>query len=178
MRALDGPAVLWIEVEAGFWIQNALAAILTAQPERAARHRRKDIPSVHGTDEECAAMPSLATGLAANVPGPLHAPHAHGIEVHRPVIRDDLEVRVVPLWWEEEGAVDQWVAVEHVHLDLAGHAMYGRHLEDRKTAKLFEKKGCDCTCKFTQLYQWVNARKTLEFRLPCDNPAIYNHFSC
>ncbi len=129
MRALDGSGVLAVKVERGAWIHDGAAAILAGSSESAAGHSGEDVVGVHGAEHERRAVPRPATRHAAQIGArPLQTAHADGVQIQQLVVGQHLQVASVALRRQEEGAVDQWVAVVHRHIGGAAHALDVGHL--------------------------------------------------
>jgi len=55
-------------------------------------------------------------------------PHADGVQVEESVFKDDLQIRVVPQWRQEERSINQWILIIDVQRRLAEDARHWRHL--------------------------------------------------
>ena len=127
VRTSESAAVLAEEVEDAARLEEAPPTALARETLDAARHRREDVVGVHGADDEAAAVPALVARRAAQATA-LEAAHADGVQVEHLVVKQHLQLRVIVLWREEEGAVDERVLVEDGHRAVTHHAAHHRHL--------------------------------------------------
>lgn len=90
----------------------------------------EDVVAVHGSEDERGAVPGSAAAAAVEACAPpLQAAHAHGEQEVEAALEAHLQaavLRVMLARRQEEGAVQQRVAVVHRHLTLAQQAAHAR----------------------------------------------------
>ena len=112
-------------------IESRFAAVLADQATLAAGDGSKHVVGVHRADDERVAVPlrfAVHTRQLSESAATEQTRHAHGVEIHHAALALHLQVGIVALWRQEEGAVDERILVIHRKLAVTDHAAQFRNL--------------------------------------------------